>query len=321
MGGQGRNARFDSGPAVNGFANLPVFCLKGGTDALRSDFVGSLVPGLAKIRSLQMVVLRNEDRHSSSAVSWLAGRHDLVLVDGKTDLTLQSIHIGEAGTLARGDLSWPGPGAAAMHTFCERLVARLDELVRRTPVWGCVLIGGKSSRMGRPKHLIQDGQGRTWLENTIGLLQPLVDGIAVSGGGVLPEPVAGTVRLADIPGVVGPLTGIVAACRWQPNVSWLVVACDMPHISAEAIRWLLAERRAGSWGRVPRLAGNDHCEPLFAWYDGRAGHLFEEQLLAGNLRIGDVSGHPRIDTPVVPETLRHAFGNVNTPAELPAAYR
>jgi molybdopterin-guanine dinucleotide biosynthesis protein A len=301
-------------------ANLPAFRLKGGTKALRSEFVGSLASELAKIRSLQMAVLRDEDRSSFSAVSWFARRHDLVLVDGKTDLQLQSIHIGKAEH-ACGELSWPGPGAAAMHTFSERLVARLDELARRAPVWACVLIGGKSSRMGRPKHLIQDGQGRTWLENTIGLLQPLVDGVAVSGGGVLPESVADTVRLADIPGVVGPLTGIVAACRWQPNVSWLVVACDMPHISTEAIRWLLAERRAGSWGRVPRLAGNDHCEPLFAWYDGRAGQLFEEQLLAGNLRIGDVAGHPRIDTPVVPESLRYAFGNVNTPAELPAAYR
>jgi molybdopterin-guanine dinucleotide biosynthesis protein A len=95
----------------------------------------------------------------------------------------------------------------------------------------------------------------------------------------------------------------------------------MPHISAEAVRWLLADRRSGCWGRVPRLTGNDHCEPLFAWYDGRAGQLFEEQLLAGNLRIGNVAGHPRLDTPVVPEALRYAFGNVNTPAELPAACR
>jgi molybdopterin-guanine dinucleotide biosynthesis protein A len=208
-----------------------------------------------------------------------------------------------------------------MREFVAQLAAKLDELVCRTPVWGCVLIGGRSSRMGRPKHLIKDDRGRTWLENTIGLLRPFVDGIVVSGGGVLPGPVAETIRLADIPGVCGPLTGIVAACRWQPRVSWLVVACDMPHVSAEAIGWLLAERHAGCWGRVPRLAGSDHCEPLFAWYDFRSSQLFEEQLFTGNLRIGDVASHPRIATPVIPEPLRDAFRNVNTPAQLPAAHQ
>ena len=34
------------------------------------------------------------------------------------------------------------------------------------PVWGCVLIGGRSRRMGRPKHLIEAG-GCSWLERTV----------------------------------------------------------------------------------------------------------------------------------------------------------
>ena len=301
-------------------ANLPVFCLTGGTAGARAECIGNLASELAK-RSLRMAVVQDEDRLGAYAISLLARRHDLVVIDGEVDLPVHRIRLGEARPEKSGELSWPGPGARTMQPFFAQLAAKLDELLRRTPVWGCVLIGGRSSRMGRPKHLITDGRGRTWLENTIGLLQPLVDGIVVSGGGVLPEPVAGTIRLADIDGVVGPLTGIVAACRWQPNVSWLVVACDMPHISAEAVRWLLAERPAGCWGRVPRLAGSDHGEPLFAWYDVRAVQLFEEQLFTGNLRIGDVAGHPKIDNPVIPEGLQYAFRNVNTPAELPGADR
>jgi molybdopterin-guanine dinucleotide biosynthesis protein A len=303
---------------VDFFSNLPVFCLTGGSEVLRAEFLDNLADELAKC-SLRMAVLHDEDRHSPYAIALLARRHDLVIVNGEIDLPVQRIYCGESKAAGFGELSWPGPDAEPVRTFTERLVAKLDEFVCRTPVWGCVLIGGKSSRMGRPKHLIQDDRGRTWLENTIGLLQPVVDGLVVSGGGELPEPVADTVRLADIPGVVGPLTGIVAACRWQPRVSWLVVACDMPHISAEAIKWLLSERRAGCWGRVPRLAGSDHCEPLFAWYDVRSAQLFEEQLFTGNLRIGNVAGHRQIDNPIIPEPLRYAFCNVNTPAELSAA--
>jgi molybdopterin-guanine dinucleotide biosynthesis protein A len=146
----------------------------------------------------------------------------------------------------------------------------------------------------------------------------MVDGLVVSGTGRLPDNLADTVRLADIPGVAGPLTGIVAARRWQPMVSWLLVACDMPHITPEAIQWLLAGRHAGCWGRVPKLAKSTRVEPLLAWYDFRAGHLFEEQLYEKNLRIGDVAAHPKIDTPFIPEALCQSWMNINTPQQLSA---
>lgn len=173
--------------------------------------------------------------------------------------------------------------------------------------------------MGRPKHLLVGRGGKTWLENTLAILHPLLDGIVVSGGGLLPETVADTVRLPDIPGVAGPLTGILAAGRWQPLVSWLLVACDMPYVSTEAVTWLLAGRRAGCWGRVPRLAGQDRPEPLLAWYDFRAIQLFEAQVYTGSMRIGEVARHHRIDHPVLPESLRFAWENINTPGQLRSA--
>ena len=136
---------------------------------------------------------------------------------------------------------------------------------------------------------------------------------------MLPAKLSDIVRLTDIPGVVGPLTGILAASRWQPTVTWLLVACDMPHITPEAIHWLLSGRRAGCWGRVPRLEGSKHCEPLFAWYDFRAAQLFEEQLYQGNLRIGGAASHPKIDNPLIPESLSYGWKNINTPQQLKAA--
>lgn len=312
---KGRHA--NSGELIIDWAGLPVFSLVGGATEFRAQFLRSLETEFTR-SGLDLAVLTGEISHSPYTLSLSACRHDLVIVDGPSHLPLQRICLGESGKESAGDLFCPGHGTEIMSNFIARLVARLDELVNRTPVWACILIGGKSSRMGQPKHLITGENGRTWLEKTIELLQPSVAGIVVSGKGQLPEPVADTIRLADIPGVVGPLAGILSACRWQPQVSWLIVACDMPGITAAAVQWLLAGRRAGCWGRVPRLAGSDHCEPLFAWYDCRAARLFEEQLCAGKLRIGEVAGHPRIDTPIVPEPLRHAFLNVNTPAELAA---
>ena len=218
-------------------------------------------------------------------------------------------------------LIFTGGDDRVMEEFVGRLIVKLDMLQSQTPVWACILIGGKSSRMGRPKHLIEDGNGITWLERTIGVLGPLVDGLVVSGAGMLPERLIGMVRLADIPGVVGPLTGILAASRWQPLVSWLLVACDMPYITPEAVQWLLSGRRAGCWGRVPRLAVREHCEPLFAWYDFRAAQLFEQQAHDGNLRIGFAAYHPKVYNPVIPDSLSNCWKNINTADQIKEPHR
>lgn len=185
-----------------------------------------------------------------------------------------------------------------------------------TPICGCILIGGKSSRMGQPKHLITDDYGITWLEHTVEILKPFVDEVVLSGDGALPASLTGLSRLVDIPGVVGPLTGILSAVRWLPQVSWLVIACDMPHISAEALEWLLSHRQLGYWGYVPRMIETSHFEPLFALYDPGAAALFERQALSGEMRMRSIARHPKIMNPVIPESLRYGWGNINTPEQL-----
>jgi molybdopterin-guanine dinucleotide biosynthesis protein A len=184
------------------------------------------------------------------------------------------------------------------------------------PVWACVLIGGRSSRMGRPKHLIQDQNGVTWLERTVHILRPFVAGVVLAGRGEVPESLADLVRIADVPGIAGPLAGILAAMRRRPGVSWLLAACDMPDIKEEAVRWLLARRRPTIWGTVPRLREEGPVEPLLAYYDPRCRALFEDLLRTGCMRIGMVAADAHIETPIVPEHLREAWRNVNTPADL-----
>ncbi len=203
----------------------------------------------------------------------------------------------------------PGPVLA-------RLLERLGAIWIQTPVWACVLIGGRSSRMGRPKHLIKDREGVTWLARTVALLGPLVDGIVLSGGGEVPTGLESISRLPDIPGPAGPVAGILAAMRWQPAVSWLVVACDMPDISEKALSWLLARRRPGIWGTLPRARENGPVEPLLAHYDLRCRILIEDLVRHGGLRIGAVAESPKIETPPVPDHLLASWRNVNTPEDL-----
>lgn len=211
-------------------------------------------------------------------------------------------------------------GAARAAQVLDFLLHWLQEIWSQTPVWACVLIGGRSSRMGRPKHLLEKEKttsSTTWLEHTVGLLQPLIgDHIALSGTGLTPESLAHLPRLPDIPEVRGPLTGILAAMRWQPAVSWLLIACDMPDISTEALSWLLGRRRPGCWGTVPRLQEDGYVEPLLAHYDYRCGPLFEGLLASGSLRIGQIARQGKIETPLIPLQLSSSWHNINTPQEL-----
>lgn len=170
--------------------------------------------------------------------------------------------------------------------------------------------------MGRPKHLIRGEDGQTWVEHTAGLLSFFVDEVVISGKGDIPKSLNHLQRIPDIPEVAGPLTGILAVMRWQPDCCWLLIACDMPNITKDALEWLIASRSQKSFGTVPRLHDDGFVEPLLALYEPRAREYFEELAAASIFRISRVAKRSRIATPVVPAHLAESWQNINTPEQL-----
>jgi glutamate dehydrogenase (NADP+)/cyclic pyranopterin phosphate synthase/molybdopterin-guanine dinucleotide biosynthesis protein A len=183
----------------------------------------------------------------------------------------------------------------------------------------CLLIGGRSSRMGHPKHLIRGKNGQTWVEHTVELLSPFVDEVVLSGKGDVPDTVSHLHRIPDLPEVAGPLTGILSAMRWQPDSCWLLIACDMPDITKEALAWLLDSRCSYSDGTVPRLHDDGFVEPLLALYEPEARVYFEELAASQIFRISMVARQEKIITPVVPQHLTESWRNINTPEQLDKA--
>lgn len=197
----------------------------------------------------------------------------------------------------------------------ERIVAWLVSCLHKVPVWGCILIGGKSSRMGSPKHLLAADDGKTWLQRSISILEPEVASVVISGAGDIPETLASYQRIKDIPGVAGPLSGIVSAMRYNPAVSWLLLACDMPGISTESINWLLKQRKPGRIAIVPKNPESGMSEPLFAWYDFRCLSHIQALLASGERRITRVRRMAGVYEPKIPAKLYYAWHNVNRPEE------
>lgn len=73
----------------------------------------------------------------------------------------------------------------------------------------------------------------------------------------------------------GPLAGIESALQVSRNPLLLVLAVDMPQLTA-AVLEELKQQSEGQTGVIPRVAGQ--VEPLAAWYPKRATALAKEYL-------------------------------------------
>jgi molybdopterin-guanine dinucleotide biosynthesis protein MobB len=262
-----------------------------------------------------------EEDRTASDLAALARLYDLVLLECRSPMPCATVWL-----LGEGESEPPAEAAdvlAALPRGPERaetvygILGRwLPEQWLRTPVYGCILIGGRSSRMGAPKHLLRSA-GRTWIERIVEVLRPAVEHIVIAGTGDVPDALAGVTRLPDVPDAEGPMAGILAAMRWAPWATWLVAACDLPNLSAEALEWLLATRAAGVWATVPLLAGARGVEPLLAHYDFRAGAILERLAAAGRFAPSRAAEHPKVAALAPPSHLAPAWDNVNTPGDLP----
>lgn len=186
----------------------------------------------------------------------------------------------------------------------------LREIWLETPVYAGILIGGASTRMGRPKHLIGT-PGETWLGRAYTAVKDHVENVVVLGGGEIPDELCSLPVLPDAEHAEGPLRGMRAAMRWAPRVGWLFVACDQPGVSSAAVEWLLSHRRPGVRAVMPALPGASGPEPLLAYYDFRMASAVERVR-----RPRDLSHAPGVATPGVPGDIAPAWRNVNSPADL-----
>ncbi len=250
----------------------------------------------------------------------LSHQYDLVLVEGHKDSPIPKVWL-----LNEGETEAPVNKKNIIKTlardshrpahFLDFTRHWLKKRWQSAPVYGCVLIGGQSSRMGHPKHLIES-RGKTWLEHSINTLSQHTEQVIIAGAGEVPSELKNFHQLPDAPDIRGPLAGILATMRWAPHASWLICACDMPHITTAALQWLLSARTPGVWGVLPKLSVKAYPEPLLAYYDFRATPLLEKLACSEKPAPNHLSKHEKIISPVPPKHLSNAWRNINTVQEL-----
>lgn len=187
-------------------------------------------------------------------------------------------------------------------------------MMARPEVWGGILVGGRSRRMGTAKqNLVLDG--KTFAERIAAALVAHTAGIALLGDGEVAPALASLPRAPDAEAAAGPLAGLLGAFAWRPQAAWLIVACDLPLVSPDAIAWLLAQRRDDRTAILPRLVG-DRVEPLCALYEPGAQPLLLALAASGRGSLQPLAGKLGVATPAPPLPLARSWRNVNTVEEL-----
>jgi len=182
-------------------------------------------------------------------------------------------------------------------------------------VFGLILAGGKSQRMGSDKALLQrDGQSQ--LAHMHALLGEQADKVFVSAR---PDQAGDPERgrfdlLFDNYADIGPVAGILSALEAYPEVDWLVVACDLPNIDRETLRYLLKNRSGQQPFTAFRSSHDELPEPLCAIYSAGSGELVREFVDAGVVCPRKIL--IRSDTCLLQQPNPQALDNINTPEDL-----
>jgi molybdopterin-guanine dinucleotide biosynthesis protein A len=183
-----------------------------------------------------------------------------------------------------------------------------------------VLTGGKSERMGHDKAFLRLPSGSTLLENALAVASAVAGEVGIVG----PKERYGTYAWAgeiveDIFPGRGPLGGIHAALSITQTEWNILLAVDLPQVSADLLRWILQQaREAGSQVTVASVDGGLH--PLCAVYR-RSFKVRAEHALQQDQNKVDASFDPKSLRILTEDEVRAAgfspetFLNVNTPEE------
>jgi molybdenum cofactor guanylyltransferase len=181
--------------------------------------------------------------------------------------------------------------------------------------------------MGRDKALLQvhDLPQVVW---TARLLAPFCVDVACScrpdqdiGAGPRRVPPGGPRRIHDVVSGQGPMAGLAAAHADRPRAAWLVVACDLPRLTVDTLRRLVAARDPACIATAYRSAHDVLPEPRCAVYEPGAFPIAAAAMAEGlrcprrllireeaRVRLLDLADPGSLDNANTPEDLASIVG-------------
>jgi molybdopterin-guanine dinucleotide biosynthesis protein A len=173
-----------------------------------------------------------------------------------------------------------------------------------------VLAGGASSRMGRDKALLAYSDS-TLVEYVAQAVRQAVGSVALIGDPDRYAAMGHPVYRDEVPGC-GPLGGVYTAVRVS-RADWnMVVACDMPGISAAALGGLLDPEARPESNCIMAVGPGGEPEPLCALYHWRSLPALDRAIRDKRFKMRDLVSELAVELRPLEAAV---LANVNTPGE------
>lgn len=185
--------------------------------------------------------------------------------------------------------------------------------VLRRQATAIVMAGGRSSRMGTDKAMIEI-DGVPLIQRLVRWLAPRFDEVLISARNPDDYAFLGHRVIADRTPDQGPLHGLACALQASAHDLHMVVPCDLPDIPLALMARLL--REAANSDVVVPIDSDGRAEPLFAAYRRSALPAVQAALERGDRRM--ISFHRDCRVTMVPLPQGQSPANLNTPESLEA---
>jgi len=185
-------------------------------------------------------------------------------------------------------------------------------MMKKKNITGIILAGGKSSRMGTNKALLQY-RGLPFIQHIINTMKPLVDHIIIVGK---PKEYSDlNFRCVDdiIPDS-GPVAGIHAGLENSTTQYNLVLSCDIPLISEKILKELIDNIDENK--DVVMIESNEQPHPLIAVYQKHCKDLFDDLLTVGKNRLLSALDQLNVKTISLSDPNAPYVTNINDPSTL-----
>jgi molybdenum cofactor guanylyltransferase len=189
----------------------------------------------------------------------------------------------------------------------------MGAVVTDSSLYGLILTGGRSSRMGSDKALI-NYHGKPQREFLFLLLEKYCAKVFISCREE--QHVAEQLNpLTDHYHFQSPLNGILSAFRLFPDKRWVIIAVDMPNINERAIEKLVGESDLKKIATCFINPDENAPEPLLTLWEPSAYPLLLQFMRLGNIGPRDfLKMHP-IHMLELPD--HKLLLNVNSPDQIP----
>lgn len=185
---------------------------------------------------------------------------------------------------------------------------------KKQALYGLVLAGGKSKRMGRDKGLLK-WHGKEQQYFVYDMLKKICQKVYISCRPDQEDDIDKNYNtLSDTFLDLGPYGGILSALRFSPDKAWLVVACDLPLLDDSTIQFLIQNRNTKSVATTFESPYDGLPEPLITIWEPESYGVLLSFLGKGYTcpRKVLIKNTPTILHAPNPDALT----NVNTPTDL-----